>query len=115
MTSNQIQVFSSTFIFNDLKSLLVLRNSCTDMYLLLSEILEDTYDKADCHVPGPGLPAPPGCAPHPAHPDPRPTHLNFARVALVVPVLRTIAHKHPQVAVHPGVLALCGGVLRGKF
>jgi len=34
MTSNQIQVFSLTFIFNDLKSLLVLRNSCTDMYLL---------------------------------------------------------------------------------
>ena len=34
MTSNQIQVFSLTFIFNDLKSLLVLRNSCTDIYLL---------------------------------------------------------------------------------
>ena len=30
MNSNQIQVW---FFFDDLKSLLVLRNSCTDMYL----------------------------------------------------------------------------------
>ena len=35
MTSNQIQV---VLFFNDLNSLLVLRNSCTDMQLFLSAV-----------------------------------------------------------------------------